>query len=163
MRSLAPITPEIFRIVILYDHLSSGRLAATAYSHLSRELQTDFALELRIWRFDVAISNDCVAYADSDIEIADMVILAARDSDSCVAAFKRWTEKPPIRPGQRKQALVAIAADDSKAPMATGTWSDALINAFEKIEVDVFLWPSAVFLGDSLPLLSDAALPGITP
>jgi hypothetical protein len=131
-----------FNVVILYDYLEAARLAAAAYAHLARELETEFSVKLHIWRIDVADSADCVQYADDDIAAADMVILAVRDTDSCLSACRKWTDKPRDRLGLPRQALVAIIADEQKAPLTTGTWDDVLRSTIEKTPLDAFLWRS---------------------
>ena len=60
-------TAEKLNVVILYDRFTSVGRAMAAYSHLTRELESEFIPELRIWRVDVATLPECATQADEDI------------------------------------------------------------------------------------------------
>jgi hypothetical protein len=164
MSSPDPSHAQAFQVVVLYDHSQAARLGLTAYSHLSRELESEFVLNLHIWRIDVAVSSDYAADANADIARADMVILAVRDRKACVAACLHWTGKADCFDGKRRQALVAIIDSEQEISPATATWSDDLQSTFEKTQADVFFWQLPSRTPRPTPTVQwDGATPGITP
>ena len=64
-----------FPVVMLYDNYESVGKAMATYSQLTHELEGDFQPDLRIWRLDVALSPECSAEANRDIEAAEVIIM----------------------------------------------------------------------------------------
>jgi hypothetical protein len=132
-------TAEKFKVVILYDRITSVGRAMTAFAHLERELQNELIPELQIWRIDVATLPECAAQVDGDIEAAEMVILAVHGKDDSHGPFLRRMQEDRKSPSLPKRALIAIIEAADEFARSAGTWSRVL-GCSEQIPSDVFLW-----------------------
>jgi hypothetical protein len=134
-------TAEKFKVVILYDRFTSVGRAMAAYTHLTRELESEFIPELRIWRVDVAMLPECAVQADGDIEAAEIVIMAVRNIQSCPAAFLRWMEGAGADSscGLPKRALIAIIETPDQAALSAIT-SDSIVRGGAQAQLDVLFW-----------------------
>jgi hypothetical protein len=124
-----------------------------AYSHLTRELESEFIPELRIWRVDVAILPECATQADGDIEAAEMVIMAVRNIQPCPAAFLRWMEgaRGDNGCGLTKRALIAIIEAPDQAALSADTWN-SVVRGEAQAQLDVLFWaPSGEASAPPLP------------
>jgi hypothetical protein len=129
---------EEFRVVIFYDRLGSVGPAMAAFSHLTRELEGRFPTGLRLWRIDVASLPECKAEANSDIESASMVIMAARRPQAGPRESADWAGDRGVGHSQRP---VADPPGTAAMPfLSPGTWNHILRGATAQIQMDVFLW-----------------------
>ncbi|MCE0498169.1 MAG: hypothetical protein LV481_09520 [Methylacidiphilales bacterium] len=138
-------TAEKFNVVILYDRFTSVGRAMAAYSHLTRELESEFIPVLRIWRVDVATLPECASQADEDIEAAEMVIMAVRNVQPCPPAFVRWMEgsRGDNGCGLTKRALIAIIEAPDQAAPSADAWN-TFARGEAQAQLDVLFWaPSA--------------------
>jgi hypothetical protein len=142
-------TTERINIVILYDRITSAGRAMAAYSHLKRELESEYTPELRIWRIDIAMLPEFSAQATDEIQSAEMIILAVRGSQPCPAAFLRWTDGAGENRSLPWRALIGLIEEADEPANSAGTWNTILRGTARQIQPYVFLWVCPAVTGSS--------------
>ncbi len=130
----------IFNVVIFYDHRASVGPAMMAYSHVTREMESEYKTGLRIWRLDVATSPECAPQANDDIDAAEMVIMSVHESRSCPDAILRWPERADRGDGLPQRALIGRAETADKPALSSGIWNCIRRGIAAQIRLDIFLW-----------------------
>jgi hypothetical protein len=134
---------EKFPVVMLYDHLSSVSAAMTTFTHLTQELEAEFAPELRVWRMDDAASPEFIQEANADISSAEVILLSVRGNEPWPKAFQHWADGSEGLPGESMaapQAVVAvIEADEDGTPSSVKNWNDLLGSGATQIHPEVFV------------------------
>lgn len=135
-----PDTAAKFPVVVLYDHFRSVGKAMATYSHLTRELESDFKPDLRIWRMDVATSAEFSAQASDDIAAAEVIIMTVRGDQPCPEAFLHWTRGAAHGGVAPPHAIVALIGSVDVPEPAAGTWGSVLRAAATQIHPEVFVY-----------------------
>lgn len=138
-------TTEVFPVVMLYDHLSSVGAAMDTYSQLTRELQSDYETELRVWQLDEATSPDFSAAANHDLAEAEVIILSVRGNPPWPHCLDQWTTGAAtlatVEPGH---AVVALIKSASEWPAAKEDWAGVLRGAATQIHPELFVYEDRV-------------------
>jgi hypothetical protein len=140
-----------FNVVVLYDHITSAGRAMAAYWHLTRELESEFMPDLRVWRIDVAASPECAAQADVEIAAAEMVIMAIHANQTFPPALLRWTEGAGDGRSPCHRALIAIIEAIDESALSAGPLNRILQSTAAQIHPDVFLWATPAHFGEVKP------------
>ncbi len=142
MNFMAPFeTAEKFPVVMLYDHFSSVGMAMDTYSHLTRELESDFKPELRAWRMDAATSSEFSEKANADIAAAEVIIVSVRANEPRPASFQHW-KAGEGRDGAAAapHAIIVLLEAPDGPPASSGSWNSVLRLAATQIHPEVFLY-----------------------
>lgn len=141
---------------MLYDNLDSVGKAMATYSQLTRELDNEFKPDLRIWRLDVALSAECSAEANSDIEAAEVIIMTVHGNDPCPPAFLHWKAGGGAGRGVPHRAIIAILEATGEPIPDTDTWSSVLRGVATEIHPELFVCEVAGGGGSGAPFGSYA-------
>lgn len=128
-----------FPVVMLYDNLESVGKAMATYSQLTRELDSDFKPDLRIWRLDVALSPEFSAEANHDIEAAEVIIMTVHGNEACPPAFQHWKAGTGDGRGVPHRAIIAILEPTGDVVPVTDTWSSVLRGVATEIHPELFV------------------------
>ena len=134
-----PLTARSFPVVMLYDNYESVGKAMATYSQLTQELESDFQPDLRIWRLDVALSPECAADANHDIEAAEVIIMTVHGNEPCPPEFLHWKEGMSGGAGVPHRAIIAILESTGEPLPDTDTWSSVLRGVATEIHPELFV------------------------
>jgi hypothetical protein len=150
-----------FPVVMLYDNYESVGKAMATYSQLTHELEGDFQPDLRIWRLDVALSPECSAEANRDIEAAEVIIMTVHGNEPCPPEFLHWKEGTGGGAGVPHRAIIAILESNGESIPDTDTWSSVLRGVATEIHPELFVCemegegsgaPFSTYVDESEPL-----------
>jgi hypothetical protein len=138
---MAPPEPAArFPVVMLYDRFQSVRKAMATYSHLTRELESDYQPDLRIWRIDDATSAEFSAAANDDIAAAEVIIMTIRGDQPFPAAFEHWRGGVDRAGFPSPHAIVALIDSVDGQEDTSDSWSNVLRGAATQIHPEVFVY-----------------------
>lgn len=135
-----PETAARFPVVMLYDHFHSVSTAMATYSHLMRELDSDFQPDLRVWNIEDATSPEFSAQANDDIAAAEVIIMTVRGDEPCPAAFQHWKGGVYRGGGAPPQAVIALIDSVDGPEPAADSWRGVLRSAATQIHPEVFVY-----------------------
>lgn len=135
----SPSTAKNFPVVMLYDNYESVGKAMATYSQLTHELESDFQPDLRIWRLDVALSPECSAEANHDIEAAEVIIMTVHGNEPCPPEFLHWKSGMGGGAGVPHRAIIAILESTGEPIPETDTWSSVLRGVATEIHPELFV------------------------
>lgn len=135
----SPSSARNFPVVMLYDNYESVGKAMATYSQLTHELENDFQPDLRIWRLDVALSPECSAAANHDIEAAEVIIMTVHGNEPCPPEFLHWKEGMGGGAGVPHRAIIAILESTGEPLPETDTWSSVLRGVATEIHPELFV------------------------
>jgi hypothetical protein len=124
---------------MLYDSFESVGKAMATYSQLTHELESEFKPDLRIWRLDVALSPECSAKANHDIESAEVIIMTVHGNEPCPPEFLHWKTRVGSGDGVPHRAIIAILESTGEPAPATETWSSVLRGVATEIHPELFV------------------------
>ena len=128
-----------FPVVMLYDNFDSVGKAMATYSQLTHELDGEFKPDLRIWRLDVALSAECSAEANHDIEAAEVIIMTVHGNEPCPPAFLHWKAGMGGGSGVPHRAIIAILESTGEPEPTTNSWSSVLRGVATEIHPELFV------------------------
>lgn len=146
-----------FPVVMLYDSFESVGKAMATYSQLIQELDSEFLPELRIWRIDVALSSECSAEANHDIEAAEVIIMTVHGSDPCPPEFSHWKSGVGEGSGVPHRAIIAILESTGEPVPGTATWSSVLRGVATEIHPELFVCEGEEREGSGAPFAAYSA------
>lgn len=111
------------------------------YAQLTQELDSDFEPDLRIWRLDVALSPECSAEANHDIEAAEVIIMTVHGNEPCPPEFLHWKEGAgAVGSGVPHRAIIAIMEESGQSTLpGLDTWSSVLRGVATEIHPELFV------------------------
>ncbi len=130
---------EKYHVVMLYDRVASVGRALATYAHLARDLEDDFKPDLRIWRMDVATSEEYSALASVDIAAAEVIIVTVQANQRCPAAFLHWRGGAG-EGGSAPRGIIVLVETAGEPVPAEGTWNYVLQGAATQIHPEVFVY-----------------------
>ena len=128
-----------FPVVMLYDNFESVGKAMATYSQLTHELDREFNPDLRIWRLDVALSPECSAEANRDIESAEVIIMTVHGNEPCPPAFLHWKAGAGGGSGVPHRAIIAILESTGEPAPIEDSWSSVLRGVATEIHPELFV------------------------
>jgi hypothetical protein len=135
----SPSSAKRFPVVMLYDNFESVGKAMATYSQLTHELDSEFKPDLRIWRLDVALSPECSAEANHDIEAAEVIIMTVHGNEPCPPEFLHWKTRVGQGEGVPHRAIIAILESTGESDPATESWSSVLRGVGTEIHPELFV------------------------
>lgn len=134
---------EAFNIVVLYERSALLSKAMATCAHLRRELGDAFTLDFRIWRIDVATSEEAAAEADRDIAAADVIVIGVGGNDPFPPALRSWKERAVAGRGGPPRAIIAFVDAAGESRVAGETWTSVLRGGATQIHPEIFVWEPA--------------------
>lgn len=128
-----------FPVVMLYDNFESVGKAMATYAQLTQELDNEFRPDLRIWRLDVALSPECSAEANHDIEAAEVIIMTVHGNEPCPPAFLHWKAGAGGGSGVPHRAIIAIMESTGEPAPSRDCWSNVLRGVATEIHPELFV------------------------
>ena len=135
----SPSSAKRFPVVMLYDSFESVGKAMATYSQLTHELDSEYEPDLRIWRLDVALTPECSAEANQDIEAAEVIIMTVHGNERCPPEFLHWKSGASGGAGVPHRAIIAILESTGEAAPAEETWSNVLRGVATEIHPELFV------------------------
>lgn len=98
----------IFKVVIVYEDVTTGRRAKLFYDKLIHELKNDCVFSLQLWSFQVLAIPEIRESAADSIAQADFVILSLHGKAGIPARMRLWIEAWSSQLPGRGPALIAL-------------------------------------------------------
>jgi hypothetical protein len=98
----------IFKVVIVYEDVSTGRRAKLFYDKFIHELKHDCLFSLQLWSFQVLAIPEIRESAADSITHADFVILSLHGEAGIPARMRQWIETWSSQISDRGPALIAL-------------------------------------------------------
>jgi hypothetical protein len=98
----------IFKVVIIYEDLPTGRRAKLFYDKLINELKNECVFSLQLWSFQVLAIPEIRGSAADSITQADFVILSLHGKAGLPARMRQWIETWSRQIFDRGPALIAL-------------------------------------------------------
>ena len=98
----------IFKVVIIYEDLPTGRRAKLFYDKLINELKNECVFSLQLWSFQVLAIPEIRGSAADSITQADFVILSLHGKARLPARMRQWIETWSRQIFDRGPALIAL-------------------------------------------------------
>lgn len=116
LRSGASTAVPPFKIVIVYGNLTDGIRAQETAERLGKELASETAVSVALWKFDVLNYPSMQEQAAFDAVGADMLIVSADANVKLPVHVRDWLEHvlPMAKQPETQGALVALLAADEQ-------------------------------------------------
>jgi len=98
----------IFKVVIVYEDVPTGRRAKLFYDKFIHELENDSVFSLQLWSFEVLAIPEIRESAADSITQADFVILSLHGDAGLPARMRQWIETWSRQIFDRGPALIAL-------------------------------------------------------
>jgi hypothetical protein len=98
----------IFKVVIVYEDVTTGRRAKLFYDKFIHELENDCVFSLQLWSFEVLAIPEIRESAADSIAQADFVILSLHGDAGLPARMRQWIETWSRQIFDRGPALIAL-------------------------------------------------------
>jgi hypothetical protein len=98
----------IFKVVIVYEDVPTGRRAKLFYDKFIHELKNDCVFSLQLWSFQVLAIPEIRESAADSITQADFVILSLHGETGIPARMRQWIETWSSQISGRGPALIAL-------------------------------------------------------
>jgi hypothetical protein len=98
----------IFKVVIVYEDVPTGRRAKLFYDKFTQELENDCDFSLQLWSFQVLAIPEIRESVANSITQADFVILSLHGDAGLPARMRRWIETWSRQISDRGPALIAL-------------------------------------------------------
>ena len=132
-------TAAKFPVVMLYDHFHSVGRAMATYSHLARELESEYEPDLRVWCIEDATSAEYSAQASKDIAAAEVIIMTVRGDEPFPEAFQHWKRGADQAGHAPPRAIIALIGSVDDPEPAADSWNSLLRGTATQIHPEVFV------------------------
>jgi hypothetical protein len=99
---------QIFKVVIVYEDVRTGRRAKLFYDKFIHALKNDCVFSLQLWSFRVLAIPEVRESAADSITQADFVILSLHGEAGLPARIRQWIETWSRQISDRGPALIAL-------------------------------------------------------
>jgi hypothetical protein len=148
--------------VLMYEDRDAHARALNLYAHLAIEVAKDIPIEFTWWAMPVLQSPKHAAAAHAAVQLADMVIIAARPGADWPPAFKAWIDSWALPAEKKLGALGALFLPASNGSKGMSGRHVYLQYIAAKLNLDFLAAPAESTAGilKSKLGLSPAAKPG---
>lgn len=124
--------------MMVYEDFDMAVQAKKVCDLLAQEAGVGDEVQLSVWRFDAIASGDPSNAAGPQAELADVIVVAARDLDRLPAQVDDWLEHWPAHRHPGPGALVAVFHPDAAQDGTTSSVALQLWRAAARAGIDFF-------------------------
>lgn len=136
--SFGPESKPIFRLVLIYEDMASGKRAMRTCQALIDKIGEEFEFRNSLWSFDVLQLSKTQSEAAHEAAAADMIMIAARGTEPLPEFVSRWIENWAGQKRSRRGALVALIETGEHFVRGTSPVHSYLRGIAENAPLDFF-------------------------